>query len=342
MVEFTVDKTESGMLLQDVFAARFPSVPFGRLLKALRARDVKVDGHRVSDAKMRLLEGNTVKVYVDAGPDAAIDPAAGGGEASGTPDFRQYVVFENEYIIVAAKPQGMLSEPDRNRPGEAAFSELFSGIGAELCHRLDRNTGGLLILSKKPELTEGIKRAINARRYRKIYAAKVIGDARKVLGAEEKAGRGTERTGKGPETAAKGWHTFKAWHRKDAESSIVTVSDRKLPGSREIETRVRFVDCSELGGPAPAGVTVSDVEVMLITGRTHQIRAHLAHLGIPVAGDGKYGSESVRRRTGLKYQALWACRLEPSEEYAGAEEIGNIPVAEVLPERPFYSRPEFR
>ena len=311
MIEFTVNEKENGRALEKIFASRYSSVPYGVLRRALRKRDVKVNGVRTGDGALLLHEGDVVIAY--------IDPDGPGGSSSG----RIVTVYENDSVMLVEKPQGLLSEPDASRPGEPSLIELVRAAGEEkgedrsefeLCHRLDRNTGGLIFISRRPERTETLKNALNGRFYRKIYAVKVIGDAGEIL----------------PLNGS--WRPFYGFLGKRSGESLVTVADEEREGFRSIETHLRLTGRSAGRG----GTVISELEAMLITGRTHQIRAHLAHLGFPVAGDGKYGREAQNRLTGLKYQALWAARYEFDPERASLDPEG------ILPRRTFVSEPRFR
>lgn len=319
MIEFEVNGKEEGKALEKVFFGRFRDVPPGAFFRVLRKRDVKVNGVRTSDGRLALRAGDCVRVYLDR-------------EGSDGPDIP--VVYENGCIIVAEKPQGLLSEPDSRREGEISLLDTMrlktpaNGIdgdlnGPELCHRLDRNTGGLIFLCKKSEYLDSVKAALNSRYYNKIYSVIVVGDMSGVLDA------GGE------------WKTFSAFLSKNAGQSRVSVSADPRPGSRPIETRLRITGIEK----RESGQILTSLEAMLVTGRTHQIRAHLAFLGFPIAGDGKYGRGSVNRSLGLKYQALWASRYEYDPywdrrafELAG----GREEVLRYLPHGPFVSVPSFR
>ena len=158
MVNFTVNDKEGGKRLERVFFGRYPYIRRGAFYKVLRNRDVKVNGARTSDAGLILKEGDVVAAYIDAAPE--------------TGPVTIPVVFENDNIVLAEKPQGLLSEPDPSRPGEASLIELLRAQRSgndpqaaeyELCHRLDRNTGGLIFVSRRPEFTAVVKEALNAR-----------------------------------------------------------------------------------------------------------------------------------------------------------------------------------
>ncbi|MBO5076714.1 MAG: RluA family pseudouridine synthase [Clostridia bacterium] len=326
MVEFTVNEKENGRTLENVFFARFPGVPASVFFRALRKRDLKVNGARTGDARLRLTGGDRVTAYVDADNAPGTAP-----DAQNSPFKAVSSIYESEYILIAEKPQGLLSEPDPERPGEPSLIDFYKG--GELCHRLDRNTGGLIFISKRPEYTASVKAALNARYYKKIYAVRAVGELKQILPADGS------------------WRRFDAFLVKHPGESRVRVTDAPERGSKPVAACFRY-----LGSRTVNGVTLSDAEAMLITGRTHQIRAQLAHLGFPVAGDGKYGSEKVNRLTGLRYQALWACRYEydpkhealpESDRDNGANTGGAAALPEggwpaLLPQTTFESEPRFR
>lgn len=308
MISFEVKPEEDGVLLERVVLRRYQALSRNCLYKVLRKRDVRLDGRRISK-NMPLSSGMQVTIYVTL-PEAA--------------PYR--VVYENEWILLCEKPQGLLSEPDgsdsdslleavnRKRLEEQPDADPYA-----LCHRLDRNTGGLIFLCKKPEFTEEVSSALSARYYTKTYQAIVLGDARDI----------TRRQGD--------FNFHWAHHFKDGRNKRVYVYGTPRTGTKPIETAIRFISYD-------GKKNVSFVEVQLITGRTHQIRAHLAFLGHPVVGDGKYGVEVLNRRLGYRYQTLWACCYEPAsaDAYNGIRQIQGIPIADILPQQTFTSEPDYR
>lgn len=283
MVHFTVTENEDGFLLEKVILGRYPALSRNSLYKVLRKRDVKIDGARVHE-NVTVRAGSEITAYIDV-------PAASG-------ETFPEIIYENDFILLCVKRPGLLTEPDGS--GEASLIETVRAKAGyetcELCHRLDRNTGGMVFVSKKPGYTEEIDGLLNSRYYRKFYRALVCGDARDILSSDGKQ------------------KTFRAFLFKDSKAGRVFVSDRCSKGAKEIETRFSFISYN----PAE---NVSVIEAELITGRTHQIRAHLAFLGHFIIGDGKYGSESTNRLLGRKTQALWACRYE----YAGQNKNPMLP-----------------
>lgn len=299
MIEFTVAPSEDGMLLDRVLWKRYPDLPGGAFYKALRKKDIRIDGKRTGQ-NVPLSAGSQVIAYIALPKPLSYE-----------------VVYENDWILLCKKPQGLLSEPDGQ--GESSVLEQVQATDPEyaLCHRLDRNTGGLLFLCKQPAYTEAISDCLADRYYQKIYRAIVLGDIRKMMGTKDH------------------FTLYEAHHFKDRRNKRVYIYSTPRRGTKPIRTALRFVSYD-------GEKDTSEIEVMLLTGRTHQIRAHMAFLGYPVAGDGKYGVENRNRRLGYRYQALWAYCYKPADDYQGARRIVDHPIEQVLPAQTFLCSPEFR
>ena len=138
-----------------------------------------------------------------------------------------------------------------------------------------KRRGGLLLLVKDDEAFESAMEAFSSRSFQKFYTCRVKG------------------------CPARSEAVMEAWLRKDAQISRVSVTDYPARGALSITTGYRVIQPGEN----------ALLEVELITGRTHQIRAHLAHIGHPILGDDKYGDRMLNRQLGVKRQQLWATRL---------------------------------
>lgn len=299
MIEFTIGSSEDGILLDRAIRKRYPELPGSVFYKALRKKDIRIDGKRIGQI-VSLSAGSVVTAYITVPKPLTYE-----------------VVYENDWIFLCRKPQGLLSEPDGQ--GESSVLEQVQAAypSYALCHRLDRNTGGLLFLCKQPAYTQAISDCLADRYYQKIYRAVVLGDIRKLISAKEN------------------FTLYEAHHFKDSRNKRVYVYGAPRKGTKPIRTAIRFVSYD-------GEKDTSEIEVLLITGRTHQIRAHMAFLGYPVAGDGKYGVEAKNRRLGYRYQALWAYCYKPADDYQGARRIIDQPIEQVLPAQTFLCPPEFR
>jgi 23S rRNA pseudouridine955/2504/2580 synthase len=295
MQRFTVETGEEGKRLDRVLADRYPGTPAGILLKALKEREVKINGVR-SAASDRVRKDDAVEVFVS---DDLLNrkPEAG---------FR--IVYEDSNLIVVEKRQGINVHANSGQDPfnlEDAVREYLRSRHEHpvvfLCHRIDRNTGGLVMLAKNRESLSFIIERMENRQIVKHYTCLLYGQ----LPREE--------------------DTLTAYLQKDSRAANVTVSDFEFPGSLRIVTKYKVLRFED---------NISLVEAEIFTGRTHQIRAHFAHIGHPVIGDGKYGTNAINKPLGATMQALWASRLE----FRFHDESGTLGY---LSGKIFESKPEF-
>ena len=304
MKTLIVDEKDSNKRIDRYISSVFTQLPFSALQKTFRKKDVKVNGVRVKQ-DYTVMPGDTIELYI---ADALLDGPAGGPGTGFT------TVYEDDNIIIVNKKQGIPVHPDKSQASGTLIENVRkylketgyapsggSSFQPSLCHRLDRNTGGLVIIAKNQESLDILLDKMETREIKKYYQCLVKGKM-------------------DPKSAQ-----LKAYLFKDESKSRVYVNNIRTPGSVEIITNYKVLDYNALHD-------ISRLEVELVTGRTHQIRAHMAYVGHPVIGDGKYGSNAVNRPLGAKYQALWAYRLEFHFKSAGKLDYLNGKQFKVHPE----------
>lgn len=264
MIRYIAQKNDDGKPVERLLLSRY-KIERNGFYKALRKRDVKINGKRISENTV-VREGDIIEAYIPFKQDA---------------EKGYKILYQNEYLLIVDKKQGIPVTEDRNHEF-SLLDRLSRDFGQEftLCHRIDRNTGGIVVLSKRKEYADTIKNALNTRCCEKIYHCLVSGNAASLVGIQ------------------------KAWHFKDRAKNRVYIYAAPRKYAKEILTEIKSVEYDSQSN-------TSVLEISLITGRTHQIRAHLAFLGFPILGDGKYGSNAVNEKYGYRYQALWACALIP-------------------------------
>lgn len=260
----------SGKRVSDCVRALLPELPESAIRKIFTDRDVKLDGKRVS-RDQAVQPGQALKVYV---PDAySADPSS---------ELPLDVVYEDENVLLVNKRAGVSVESDAR--GGITLTDLCAeyvkrtnpeAFLPAACHRLDNRTCGLCLFAKNGQSLEILQDVFRRRTLEKYYVCLVRGIMK-------------------PPSAV-----CKAWLVKDARRAVVRITDRPEADAKPIETGYETLE----SGP------VSRLRVHLITGRTHQIRAHLAALGHPVLGDDLYGDRNFNRREKARSLKLCAVSL---------------------------------
>lgn len=267
-MELIVPTQAQGQSVREYLYAALTDVPRWAIDETLRARDVRRGRERLG-AQDTVCAGETLRVFL---PQRALKQRA-------TPKIQ--AVYEDENVLLLVKPQGVSVMEEAG--GDDMLTRARAHVAAQggdaqalaLCHRLDVNTGGLLLLSKNKAAYEAAYAAFEKRTMDKRYVCRV-------------AGCPSEREAE-----------LHAYLRKDAQHARVQVFSHPVPGALPITTAYRVLEAG----------TISRLEVHLITGRTHQIRAHLAFIGHPILGDDRYGEREINRREGVRRQQLWATDL---------------------------------
>ncbi len=254
-----VEHDEAGMRLDRWFKVRYPDLRFGHLQKLLRSGQVRVDGGRVK-TNTRLKAGQSVRIPpldVAAEPGGA-DPAPGRNAA----DLRHYLIHEDDDVYVFDKPPGLAvqggSGLSRHLDGMLEAWRDKRGRKPRLVHRLDRETSGVLVVAKTRSAAQKLAKSFRDRATRKIYWALVKGVPRV---RQDRISNWLVKEG-----------------GEDGDRMRVATS-RVKDGSHAV-TFYSVVD--------QAGQNLAWLSMRPVTGRTHQLRAHAAHIGHPIIGDGKY------------------------------------------------------
>lgn len=284
MKEFIINRNDSGQRLDKFVLKTVPRLPQSMMYKAIRNKRIKLNGKR-AEISSRLCEGDTVQMYLN---DEFFDSAPETEFMSVTPVLN--ILYEDENILLLDKKNGMVVHEDNDNTADTLINRVKrylyekgeydpnseNSFAPALCNRLDRNTGGIVIAAKNAESLRILNQKIRDREIEKYYLCVTVG------------------------VPPKRSDTLTAYLEKDSASNTVKVTDRKSNTNKTIVTGYRVIrDNGKL----------ALVEIKLGTGRTHQIRAHMAHIGCPLLGDGKYGINRINKEYKVKTQALYSYKL---------------------------------
>ena len=292
MKTLVIGKNDAGQRLDKFLTKTLKTLPMSLLYKSIRTKKIKVNRKR-AEPKTVLLEGDTVELFLRDEFFEAVP--ADRAWMRLTPQLD--IVYEDENILLCDKRPGLIvhsdEDEDRNTLIDHIKAYLYQkgeydpdveqSFAPALCNRIDRNTGGIVIAAKTAMALRVMAQKIKDGEIDKRYLCVVHG----TLPQKEDVLRG--------------------YLKKDAKTNRVSVFAKKTTDSREVkEIITEYKVLAERGGPHGA---LSLCEVHLITGRTHQIRAHFASIGHPLLGDGKYGVNRDDRKAGFSYQALYSYKL---------------------------------
>lgn len=334
MKEIIVTPREAGQRLDKLLGKYLKEAPKSFLYKMLRKKNITLNGKK-ADGSEKLQEQDVIKLFFaddtlekfmgvsNAGGISSNGGTSGGAKQSAQtakqqmPDYpykKLDLVYEDDHILLINKPAGMLSQKAKPqdislveyvigyllRKGELTKEDLLR-FHPSVCNRLDRNTSGMVAAGKTIAGLQGLSTLFHDRTMHKYYRCLVKGEITESCYLE-------------------------GYLKKDEKTNQVSISNEPSKDAQLIKTEYT---------PIKTSGNLTLLEVKLITGRSHQIRAHLASIGHPLIGDTKYGdmklNEHFRKKYGLKYQLLHSYRLEMPEltgalqKVSGKEFVAELP-----------------
>lgn len=285
MKSFTISKNDSGQRASKFLEKTVPSLPKSLLYKYLRIKRIKCNGKRCNP-DTELKQGDVLELYIN-------DEFFGESRQSFvflSAPAEIDIVYEDENILLVDKKPGLVVHEDDSNTLDTLINRIIhylyeakhydpnleNSFVPALCNRIDRNTSGLVIAAKNAETLRIMNQKIKDREIKKLYLCLVHGVPK-------------------PTQAV-----LKDFLLKDASANQVRITPHPVPLGRTVITSYRTIKSND---------KFALLEVDLLTGRTHQIRAHLAYHGYPIVGDSKYGRNKDNHGTGFRYQALCAYKL---------------------------------
>lgn len=266
MRKLIVNKKYDGKYLNRFILDSFPNLSSNQLYKALRKKDIRINGIKVSENAI-LHTGDEITIYI---VDSILE---------NIPTIP--IIYEDENILVVNKPAGIPVTETSNSTIflTSILKKQLSNLNfLEPCHRIDLNTKGLVIFAKNQIALNILLDKFKNKEIEKHYLAKVYGIPQKNSAL------------------------LNAYLFKDSKKSLVYISDTPKKDYLEILTEYKILERN-------FQKNYSILDVTLHTGRTHQIRAHLSHIGYPIIGDGKYGSNEINKKFSKKTQELYSYKL---------------------------------
>lgn len=283
----TVKKNDAGQRLDKFLSKAVKGLPTSMMYKLIRTKKIKVNRKR-TEQKYILCEGDEIQLFIKEeffdSPEKDM-----GALFRITPKLN--ILYEDENIMLLNKRPGVLVHEDDSASENTLIMHIKAYLAQKgeyepdeeqsfapaLCNRIDRNTGGIVIAAKNAEALRVMNEKIKYDKLTKSYLCLVHGV---------------------PNLKKAELH---AYLKKNSKDNTVEVRDKEFSGSKKIITVYKVLKAY--------GQEKALLEIDLITGRTHQIRAHMAHIGHSLIGDGKYGINRNERAKGYKYQALYAYKL---------------------------------
>lgn len=285
MKSVIINKNDANQRLDKFIFKSFTSIPTSMVYKGIRKKRIKVNGKK-TDVGYMLREGDKVELYINDEFFSSDDDKTSFLASTGNVN----IIYEDENILLADKEKGISVHDDESKSANTLINQIKAylykkgeydpksenSFSPSLCNRIDKNTQGIVICAKNATALREMNEKIKERKIDKFYLCLVKG------------------------VMEKSEDTLKAYFVKDEKEKRVYVYKDNVKGSKTAITKYKVLKKGEI---------TSLLEVKLLTGRTHQIRAHLAFIGHPLVGDGKYGKNEFNKKMNMKTQALYSYKL---------------------------------
>ncbi len=298
MKEYRIESPDEGQTVLKYLEKMLPGAKGGVIFKALRKKNIVLNGGKTSGKEV-LKSGDCIRVFFSDEVIAGFMPKYGSGapvhpkvKKEDLKRFKKDIIFEDDNILLINKEADLLTHSDASP--ELSLNDMLLtyleeetkhyAVKPSVCNRLDRNTSGIVLCGKTQKGLKCLSEIIKDRSLKKYYYAAVYGTVEKKL-------------------------ELKGFLHKDRDTNTAVITEKK-----EFEDSDEVLTIAEKAGRIMVkNIEITLLKILLVTGKPHQIRAHLKYAGYPVMGDPKYFSEGSREASetlGIKRQMLHAFRVE--------------------------------
>ncbi len=283
MKEFVINQNDADQRLDKFILKTAKLLPKNLMYKYIRLKRIKVNNKR-TEISYRLMVGDKVSFYINDEFFASDKPLFLLSEP------KIEIVYEDENIMLVDKPQGLIVHEDDGEDIDTLINRVLhylylkgdyspekeSSFTPALCNRIDRNTGGIVIIAKNASSLRILNEKIKLREIKKFYLCLAKG------------------------TPPEDEDILTHYHKKDEKKNLAIIFNTPKPDTKTMITKYKVLKKNK---------KYSLLEVELKTGRFHQIRAHMAYIGCPLLGDGKYSENKEDKKLGFHHQALYSYKL---------------------------------